>query len=37
MSQEELQTREAEEDKTHQSSSVTPYFSQHDIGFGNQF
>lgn len=37
MPQEELPTRKAEENKTRQSSSVAPYFSQCDIGFGNQF
>lgn len=37
MPQEELETREAEDIKTHWSSSVAPYFSQHDTGFGNQF
>lgn len=36
MPQEELQTRKAEGNKTHWSSSVAPY-TQRDVGFGNQF
>lgn len=35
--QEELQVKEAEENKTHWPSSVAPYLSQHDIGFGDQY
>lgn len=36
MPQEELQMREAEENETYWPSTVTPYLSQHDIGFGDQ-